>query len=60
MMGVRIVKELNMMKADNVNIEKDLEDENSLKGTLFSTIVFVGGGIIAFIVILFYFYMTRI
>lgn len=49
-----------MMKADNVNIEKDLEDENSLKGTLFSTIVFVGGGIIAFIVILFYFYMTRI
>lgn len=59
-MGVRIVKELNMMKADNVNIEKELEDENSLKGTLFSTIVFVGGGIIAFIVILFYFYMTRI
>lgn len=37
-----------------------VEDQHSLKGTLFSTIVFVGGGILAFILILFYFYMTRV
>lgn len=36
------------------------EDVESLRGTLFSSIVFVGGGIIAFILVLFYFYMTRI
>lgn len=36
------------------------EPEDSLKGTLFSTLVFVGGGIICFIVLLFVFYMTRI
>lgn len=35
-------------------------NENSLKGTLFSSIVFVGGGITFFIVLLFYFYMTRL
>lgn len=37
-----------------------MEKEQSLKGTLFSTIVFVGGGILAFILLLFYFYMTRL
>jgi len=36
------------------------EDFNSLKGTLFSTIVFVGGGIVAFMITLFFFYMIRI
>ncbi|HLR69946.1 MAG TPA: hypothetical protein VK085_00780 [Pseudogracilibacillus sp.] len=41
-------------------VQVDHEDVNSLKGTLFSTIVFVGGGILIFILILFYFYMTRI
>lgn len=40
--------------------EVQVEDQNSLKGTLFSTIVFVGGGILFFIVLLFYFYMTRV
>jgi len=42
------------------NVEKTETDDLSLQGTLFSTIVFVGGGILAFIVILFIFYMTRI
>lgn len=37
--------------------EKDIQ---SLKGTLFSTIVFVGGGIIAFMIVLFFFYMIRL
>lgn len=41
----------------NTELEKEMD---SLKGTLFSTIVFVGGGILLFIIILFYFYMTRI
>lgn len=36
------------------------EHEDSLKGTLFSTIVFVGGGIVFFIVLLFVFYITRL
>jgi len=36
------------------------EDYNSLKGTLFSTIVFVGGGILAFMIVLFFFYMIRL
>jgi len=35
-------------------------DEQSLKGTLFSTIVFVGGGIVAFIALLFILYMIRL
>ena len=42
------------------NLPEEHNDENSLKGTLFSTIVFVGGGILFFIVLLFYFYMTRL
>ncbi|MGM8366096.1 hypothetical protein ACLIBG_11550 [Virgibacillus sp. W0181] len=37
-----------------------VENENSLKGTLFSTIVFVGGGILIFIIVLFVFYMMRV
>jgi len=36
------------------------EEFNSLKGTLFSTIVFVGGGILAFMIVLFFFYMIRL
>lgn len=47
----------------NVSETKRQEEEKemqSLKGTLFSTIVFVGGGITLFIVTLFYFYMTRV
>jgi len=40
--------------------EEQNEDVNSLKGTLFSTIIFVGGGIILFMLVLFYFYMTRL
>ncbi|WP_276245346.1 hypothetical protein [Virgibacillus profundi] len=35
-------------------------DEQSLKGTLFSSLVFVGGGIVAFILLLFIVYMTRV
>lgn len=48
------------------NEEKQLDivvDElevDSLKGTLFSTIVFVGGGILAFILLLLYFFMIRV
>lgn len=51
------------MKATNLNPKKEnesLEDVNSLKGTLFSTIVFVGGGILLFIIVLFVFYMARV
>ncbi|HLQ95511.1 MAG TPA: hypothetical protein VK108_03925 [Pseudogracilibacillus sp.] len=40
--------------------EEEKKEMQSLKGTLFSTIVFVGGGITLFIVTLFYFYMTRV
>lgn len=42
--------------------KKDMEQEemNSLKGTLVSTLVFVGGGITLFILLLFYFYLTRV
>ena len=39
--------------------EKQL-DEQTLKGTLFSSLVFVGGGIIAFILLLVIVYMVRI
>jgi len=46
------------MSTPHVNKQKSAE--KSLKGTLFSTIVFVGGGILFFIILLFYFYMTRI
>lgn len=41
-------------------IEVDDEHVNSLKGTLFATVVFVGGGIILFIILLFVIYMTRL
>lgn len=41
-------------------LAQNSEDIDSLKGTLFSTIVFVGGGILIFIVILFVFYMARV
>lgn len=38
----------------------DKYDEQSLKGTLFSVLFFVGGGIVSFIVLLFVLYMTRV
>ncbi|HLS35803.1 MAG TPA: hypothetical protein VK061_06170 [Bacillota bacterium] len=38
----------------------DEEEMNSLKGTLFSSLVFVGGGIVIFMVTLFVFYMIRL
>lgn len=41
-------------------VEVDEAEINSLKGTLFSTIVFVGGGIIAFIILLFIVFMIRV
>lgn len=44
----------------NKDVQVDHEEINSLKGTLFSSIVFVGGGILFFILLLFYFYMTRV
>jgi len=41
--------------------KKELHDkENSLKGALFSSIVFVGGTILAFTILLIVFYMIRI
>lgn len=49
-----------MDKSKEIKKELPNENEDSLKGTLVSTIVFVGGGIILFILLLFYFYMTRI
>jgi len=51
-MSVSDVKKGNHLEEHN--------NENSLRGTLFSSIVFVGGGIAFFIVLLFYFYMTRL
>lgn len=49
-----------MSVSDVKNREVEHDEVNSLKGTLFSTIVFVGGGITLFILVLFYFYMTRV
>lgn len=48
---------MNVFETKRQEEEKEMQ---SLKGTLFSTIVFVGGGITLFIVTLFYFYMTRV
>ena len=51
------------MKASEVEkkeLDVDMEDENSLRGTLFSSIIFVGGGIVFFIILLFVFYMIRV
>lgn len=51
------------MEATKLSPQKsggNTEETNSLKGTLFSTIVFVGGGILFFIVLLFAFYMARV
>ncbi|HLR79363.1 MAG TPA: hypothetical protein VK119_02120 [Bacillota bacterium] len=43
------------------SIEKSIHhEEKSLKGTLASTLIFVGGGILIFIILLFIFYMTRV
>lgn len=38
----------------------DKFNEDSLKSTLLSTLIFVGGGIVIFIVLLFAFYMIRV
>lgn len=42
-------------KANNI----DTEEEVSYKGAFFATTLFVGGGILLFIVLLFTLYMTR-
>lgn len=48
-------------KVKNVDaVEVDEMEVNSLKGTLFSTLVFVGGGIIIFILVLFFVFMMRV
>lgn len=49
-----------MKAAKNKEVELNKEDENSLRGTLFATIVFVGGVILFCIVLLFVLYMTRL
>ena len=51
---------IDMSKSQVEKVKMHSEDVESLKGTLFSTVVFVGGVIIAFIIVLFYFYMTRL
>ncbi len=47
-------------KLNPKEINQKNEDVNSLKGTLYSSLIFVGGGIVFFIVLLFVFYMTRV
>jgi len=42
------------------NNKPDVEDEVSYKGAFFATSLFVGGGILLFIVLLFTLYMTRV
>lgn len=49
-----------MKEAEVEKNELELDDQDSLRGTLFSTLVFVGGGIIFFIILLFAFYMIRV
>lgn len=52
-----------METTENLTPEEQEEkriDEETLKGTLFSSLVFVGGGIIAFILLLFIIYMVRL
>lgn len=48
------------MEATKPSNPIDKYDEHSLKGTLFSVLAFVGGGIVSFIVLLFVLYMTRL
>lgn len=52
------VNEMKSPEIKEVNLNK--KEVESLKGTLFSTLVFVGGGIIVFILTLFIFYMIRV
>jgi len=47
------------MKTTDVQKNRSNNHEQSLKGALFSTIVFVGGGLVAFMLLLFAFYMMR-
>jgi len=47
-------------KLNPEKIDQDSKEIYSLKGTLFSSIVFVGGGILFFIIVLFVFYMMRV
>lgn len=51
---------ISLKLAEVEKAEVNVEDENSLKGTLFATVIFVGGGIIFFIILLFVFYMARV
>lgn len=42
-------------------VEKtNVYEEESLRGTLFSVLIFVGGGIVFFITLLFVFYLMRV
>ena len=47
-------------KVTNQEVKVDEEIEDSLKGTFFSSIVFVGGGIVFFWLLLFLFYTMRV
>lgn len=58
--NIKQLKEGLFMATDVKKQDVQVENQDSLKGTLFSTIIFVGGGILFFIIVLFYFYMTRI
>jgi hypothetical protein len=53
--GLKVEKNKEIVPKNNL-----YEDENSLKGALFSSIVFVGGTIVAVILLLIVFYMIRI
>lgn len=61
--NIRTRREISMKTQEEKQvsvIEVDDSELNSLKGTLFSTIVFVGGGIIAFILLLLIVFMIRV
>ncbi len=53
--GLKVEKNKEIVSKNNL-----YEDEHSLKGALFSSIVFVGGTIVATILLLIVFYMIRI
>jgi|GEM_PF-3738527 len=54
------MKPTNVTEMDREEMEVDNDQVYSLKGTLFATVVFVGGVIVLFIVLLFVIYMTRL
>lgn len=51
-----------MESAEKLTIEEQEKrlNEQTLKGTLFSSLVFVGGGIVAFILLLVIVFMARV